>query len=285
MIIFLYDEQDVNQVWFNCFYMAMLSINYVMEKNNIMSKIVNKLDYIYDHNDLIILFSPWFKYLDNDNKFILINSEALYVKRNFHLINNFYKKNVLLWLDYSLKNTKLIKKYTNPKIYHLPICYSETFENIIDNNLNDKSIDILFYGYMNERRLSIGKELEKYNLKVVFSMFSTYTELIHHINHSKIILVIYFYEDCFCIDHYRINFLLANKVFIIHEKIEEDESYANYKDNIIFSKYKNIVKTCLKYLNLHQSDRDLICNNIYEWYKKEENIEKYIPLDEIKKLI
>lgn len=287
MIVFLYDENDSNQVWFNCFYLGMCAIKNVFINKNLSSDIIKISNFHNNNNDLIVLFSPWFSYCDNNEKdrFILINTESLNVKRNFKLINYFHKNNVLLWFDYNIKNTKLISNYQNYKIYHLPISYSETFENIFDNSEVNKSIDVLFYGYLNERRLSIAEGLKKYNLNVVFTTFSSNNELLHHIKHSKIILIIHYYEECFSINHYRINFLLANKIFIIHEDIEKEENINNYKSNIIFSKYENIVKTCLKYLNLDQSDRDLICNNVYEWYKTEENIEKYIPIDEIKKII
>ena len=104
--------------------------------------------------------------------------------------------------------------HQNYKIYHLPISYSETFENIFDNTEVNKPIDVLFYGYLNERRLAIAEDLKKYNLNLVFTTFPNNDELLHHIKHSKIILIIHFYEECFCINHYRINFLLSNKISV-----------------------------------------------------------------------
>ena len=83
--------------------------------------------------------------------------------------------------------------------------------------------------------------------------------------------------------HFRINILLSNKIFIIHEEIQKNEDYDDFRDNLIFSKYEEIVSNCLRYLNLSEEDRQLITDNIYNWYKNNHNIENYLPIDDIKK--
>lgn len=284
MIVILYNSLDSIQPWFNCFDLAMNSISLCFKNNNIDNIIVKNIDYEINKNDIILLFSPWFNLINNENRFILINSESMHVARNFHLINNFYKKNIIFWFDYSLKNVNLLKNINLKKVFHLPISYSVSLENKICKN-NDKSIDILFYGYLNERRLHIKEQLEKYNLNILFcSSFDNPIKLYETISKSKIILIIHFYEESYCINHYRINILLSNKIFIIHEIVEKEEEYLDYNDNIIFSEYDEIVKNCIKYLNLTQNDRDKISNNIYNWYSTQHNIEKNIPYSRIKDL-
>ena len=57
------------------------------------------------------------------------------------------------------------------------------------------------------------------------------------------------------VDYYRINLLLSNKAFIIHESLSDVEK-ENYKlfDKIIYSDYNNFVDTCKKYIKLNQKE-------------------------------
>lgn len=285
MIKILYDISDKHQSWFNGFYLAFLSISKIFNKNNIKCDIIKNTEYNFNPDDIIILFTPWFKYINKIQRFILFNSESMHVKHNFNLINYFYKKNIIFWLDYSIRNINLLLNYNTDKIHHLPICYSYIFENIIPNTTY-KPIDVLFYGFINERRSAIIKELKKKNLKVhMRPFFDTKDDLHEYISRSKIILIIHYYPESFCINHYRINILLSNKVFIIHEAIDDEENFSDYNENIIFCKYNKIVKNCIKYLNLDQKDRDFISNNNYIWYKNKQSIEKYFPLEKILKKI
>ena len=188
-------------------------------------------------------------------------------------------------MDYSIRNINLLLNYNTDKIHHLPICYSYVFENIIPNTTY-KPIDVLFYGFINNRRSGIIKELKKKNLNVHMRPFFDIKDDLHeYISRSKIILIIHYYPESFCINHYRINLLLSNKVFIIHEAIDDEENFSDYNDHIIFSKYNKIVKNCIKYLNLSQKDRDIISNNNYIWYKNKQSIEKYFPLEKILKKV
>tara|TARA_B100001094_G_C18132183_1_gene772898 strand:+ start:386 stop:1270 length:885 start_codon:yes stop_codon:yes gene_type:complete len=291
MIYILYDVSEIDIPWFNCFRLAFISIYNNLLKNNIECSIIEYNEYYrnINKNDIIILFSPWFRFYNRINKFILYNSESLYVDKNKYFLNLYFEDNVLLWLDYSFKNLNLIQSEISEKIskiekkyHHLTLSYSITLENLIIHD-NNKKIDILFFGSLNKRRLAIKEELEKYSLNVVFGEFTDYNKLYEAISNSKIILVIHYYDEDLVIDHFRINILLSNKIFIIHEEIQKNEDYDDFRDNLIFSKYEEIVSNCLRYLNLSEEDRQLITDNIYNWYKNNHNIENYLPIDDIKK--
>ena len=84
------------------------------------------------------------------------------------------------------------------------------------------------------------------------------------------------------VDFYRINLLLSNNTFIIHEALSEEEK-ENYKlfDKIIFSKYNNFVKDCIKYISLSQNERNKIAHETYIWFKKNHTLSKYLPIKDI----
>ena len=92
MIKILYDISDKHQSWFNGFYLAFNSISKIFNKNNIKCDIIKNTEYNINPNDIIILFTPWFKYINKIQRFILFNSESMHVKHNFNLIDYFYKK-------------------------------------------------------------------------------------------------------------------------------------------------------------------------------------------------
>ena len=52
-------------------------------------------------------------------------------------------------------------------------------------------------------------------------------------------------------------------------------------NKLIFSKYDNFVDTCVHYLSKTQEERDIIANDIYQWWKQNNNMDKYIPTKDV----
>jgi len=259
------------------------------------TKIIYHLDDTLDYeNDIFITFN--YSYLNKDlnkiKKHIYISSEPLLIKdksiiNNDEIIDLIKRKNFSLIFDYTNKNINLINKITKTKTFFTPLYYSKYLENIYPKNKIKKDIDILFFGYENRRRRKLKYKLNRISKKVVFVNLYDYNELLNYINRSKIVIIIHMYEKNKPIDTFRINILLSNKVFIIHESIDNDcfNDHKEFNKYIIFSEYNNLPITCKKYLNISQEERDNLSNKTYNWIKNNHSFDKYIPFDEINKLL
>lgn len=263
-----------NKYWDFAFYRFVKCLEYIITKYKQVQIIDKYNNDINIDEDIIIYFN---KYENNNieifekvKKKILILSEPLYIEKNKHIIEYINNNKFLMILNYNKNNNKFIK---NHNIVYTPLLYCNWLEKVYNDSIkywkHNKDIDILFFGEVTKRRRKLKYKLQKQNIKkIIFKNFNNYTELIKNINRTKIVLVLYAYDDVYDkkIDTYRINLLLSNKIFFIHEKIIND--YDIFKDNIIFSKYDNIVNTCLKYLKLTQQEREALAIKTYNWIKK-----------------
>jgi hypothetical protein len=268
------------------------SINKIIKTNyNI------ELEYVYNFNNLvnsdqtIILLNIYslnlhlIEILKNYNsKIIIINTEYI---NNFNINNMICKihnecKNINI-LEYNVLNISIYKqKFNNIKWYFIPLCYNiyleEYYNSQITNkiNYNNKDIDIIFYGSLNNRRNLILENLKnKYNIVIVPSDNSKNTnkELCCLIERSKIVLNIIYYADNNIFDYYRNSFLLANKILLISESpanknYEIENKLEDLEKNIISADYDNLVNTVQKYINISEEEYNNLVNKQYESFKK-----------------
>lgn len=280
------------------FYIYAKAISIFLTQHNIENKMVDiyktfQLEQV-KKNDIIICWLPYFhkrlygiiKDRINEFKIIIINSEPLYHTSDYYkCINNINCKKIL-FLDYTYNNINLISKINkfnhivSPFTYH-PY-FEEHFKENSDNNIN-KDIDFLLVGWnKSNRRKYIQKQLEnKYNYVTLCS--TPYKNLYNTIKRSKIIVLIRYFEYDDCIDFYRLSYLLSNKAFVIHE-MTTDPLIKDF-NKIIYSSYDNFINTCEEWINKSQDERDAKVNDIYDWWKINHHIDKYIPLSEINKFI
>jgi len=215
----------------------------------------------------------------NNRKIILINTESVFSYTWLLDKSILQHDNLLMICDYEYKN---MKYYTKQNVIFYPPSYSEVYESSLYKitNSNDKTIDILFYGCMNKRRTNVFKKIieKKINLEYV-SGYDNLQKQINDIAHSKIVLIIHFYEDDRPIDPYRISHLISNKVFIIHETPQDEEKNHPMYDMMtpIFADYNDIPNKCQEYLKKIQEERDIITEQFYEIYKRDYNMQNNIP--------
>ena len=127
-------------------------------------------------------------------------------------------------------------------------------------------------------------KLNRISNSVLFINLYDHNELIKLINKSKIVIVIYSSDTISNLDIFRINILLSNKVFIIHEMVN-NKYYEEFKNHITFTNYNDFPKTCLKYLQMSQEERDTKCEETYKWIKDNYSFNKLIPYKFISNLI
>ena len=136
-----------------------------------------------------------------------------------------------------LKNAKYVWDYvTNFKLGFSKI-YQIEFE-------ETKDIDVLFYGWVNERRRHVLSQIP--NATIVEGGKDAYMpNLWNYIRRSKIVLIINFYDPSNP-DPIRVTQLLSCRTFIIAEKTK----FADYDKNteFILADYEQIPKLCEYYL-------------------------------------
>jgi hypothetical protein len=180
-------------------------------------------------NGIWILFYD--SYYNNVHKqincdYIAIQSEPLHVKGD----SNYYEY---------LNNAIDIWDYTT----NFKIGYSKIWESEYQQS---KPIDVLFYGSLNERRLSILNQVK--NIKIIGGDGSNFGNSLwmDYIMRSKIILSVAFYEPSNN-DLFRITPLLSNRCFVISEKcIDED---FNNNPNLLTCDKEDIPELCEYYVN------------------------------------
>ncbi|MCX5749697.1 MAG: hypothetical protein NTZ10_05595 [Candidatus Saganbacteria bacterium] len=163
-----------------------------------------------------------------------------------------------IW-DYSLENIKRLNE-RGLKAKYLPVGYHEKLELIPDAG-NNKDIDVLFYGSINERRKKVLDELKNINVKVLFGVYGKERDEI--IARTRIALSMHFY-DAKIFEAPRISYLLNNKCFIVAE-----ESDINPYEKVSFKSfaYEGLADKCRYYL-LHANETEKIKATNHKEFKE-----------------
>lgn len=144
--------------------------------------------------------------------------------------------------------------------------YSKMYENML-NSKAEKSIDVLFYGNKNERRRKLVDRIKQRKINIVFKRtFAIDRRQKEAIEKSKIVLDTFFYGIA-GIDFYRCSLLAANKIFFIHETIQEDED-EEFLNVVVHADYENLPQKCEEWLLKSQEERDKKAEEVYEFFKK-----------------
>jgi len=253
--------------------------------------IYNMSDFIdSDNNILIMLIYCFIKDIDKNfyflnkcvSKKILINTEFYKHCGVEKILNNINlnNKNNFYILDYNKLNIVNIKElYKNINIYYLPLLYNEYLEIFYSNYVKrkipweEKDIDILFYGSLNERRSNIIENLKKkYNVVYFIDIYNN-EKLCEFIERSKIVLNILFYSYNIVFDYYRNIFLLANNSLLITEAckdidIDIEFNLKDVNENIIMCNYNEIEEKIDNIFTKNSNQIEEIKNKQYNWVKK-----------------
>ena len=143
--------------------------------------------------------------------------------------------------DYSRYNIEQLKELGIRDITHCPIGYSEALGRI--ELTEERDIDVLFYGSMNERRLQILEQLVESGLRVetLFGVYGEQRDAL--IARSKLVLNIHYYPAKI-FEIVRISWLLANGVCVVSEDSPIDSALESVQDGIIQAPYDGLVRTC-----------------------------------------
>lgn len=227
---------------------------------------LSKLDMLKKER-VILINADYYTHFKFENIINIINSEKLNI--------TIFDYNPINMIEISLK-------YTNIKIEYIPLLYNSFLEEHYNSQenyyINNKDIDILFFGSLNSRREKIINELKiKYKLHGIYTNDSgsiADRELCNYIKRSKIILNIYYYEHNKVFDYYRNSYLLANKVFFISEYPDSinfniERNLVDIDKYLIFDKYENLTNLVSYYMdNYNNIDINNIVEQQYKWFSK-----------------
>jgi hypothetical protein len=271
----------------------------------------DNIEYIYnidnfDNNEGTILIMNIYclTYTTDKDVFEIIKNtkgEVLLINTEFykhHNINNIIKtineNNLKFYiLEYNIINYNIFKEnYKNINLCFAPLIYHSHLENYykhkIHNNYinwNDKDIDVLFIGRLNERRNNIlNKIKEKYNTHIVtgFTGKNENAEICSFYERSKIVINILYEDDNSIFDYYRNSFLISNKILIVAEKAKninnEIEFYLNDVDNNLFTcNYDDFYSTVDNILtNYNEEQINEIKEKQYIWFKSMNDMDYFI---------
>jgi len=227
------NKQDiVIDIFYNVYqYNLAKNINDFLNNKNIATHLITDINEMlfynknlkYKTNILFILsynrLNPNIYSLLKDSKYVIFQLENLIENVNIHKFVELFK-NAMYIYDYNSYNLRYYSDYIKPKIHIFnPPIYTKD------------SIDILFYGTLNERRNKILTDLKKkFNITVVTNVFGE--KLNELIKRSQIILNISYYNNSL-LETTRLNECIQYNSMVISEtaKLNMDDQY---NDKVIF---------------------------------------------------
>ena len=194
--------------------------------------------------------------------------------------------------DYSLTNQPLVTK-TGFAFTHVPFGYTQAYEEEFNRSTSGKhveqDIDVLFFGWVSQRRQVILDELVRRRMKVHVVSFknpavdATLDELLAR---SKIVLGIHCYAEpsAHLPDFARFDYLISNRLFAIHEQVAPAGLGTGLEENVPNAPYETLVDTCAHYL-AHPEERAQMAEKAYHWFKSAYALEDYLPFDQVRSLL
>ena len=206
-----------------------------------------------------------FNAIDRDARNIIIGFHLLDIKyidivpKNSILINaeqlrggTPWNKNILSWInkfeiwDYSPQNIEFFTQMGIFNIKHLKLGYQNELARIITKD--NKTIDVLFYGSVNERRAKILEGLKSHGLNVHASFGVYGKERDDLIASSKVVLNMHYYESQI-FEVVRVFYLLTNAVPVVSEINSTTSVNSFYKEAVVGAPYENLIESCIKMVN------------------------------------
>ena len=299
MIIYIYNSDAT------FFYFIFRSIKSLFDTHNIEYKFVNKndIDEIYEKKNKVffifgfdficdictVLKKNIYDYLPK--YFIYYHSESLDADNkdirffSVNYVHDILPKALQVW-NYSQKYNDIFNNMNINSIY-VPLSYTPFLELSNKCNTNEeKPIDILIYGWINERRFKIINDLLKINIKVYVPNYYTYDEKLDIlISKSKIILSVFFSEKKFAhpFDFARLTPIISKKGVTVAELSHDDDLNDIFKDKINLVSYDNIVEKCKEILDNYDNYKSQP-EETYKWFKIEYNLNKFVDFNYVKNL-
>lgn len=241
-----------NGLYINCFYRKYFEHNVELICRWFKKAGINNIKVIYNGNSVemekikeddsvveFIVNSTFTK----SKKYIVIQTENLSI--GYGQFVEYYKNAVCVW-DFCINNVKMLNSKGITNVHYMPVSFSDNtlmFKNTqFEKDYNNKSIDIMLT-VNNERRSNIDRLLKTKGLTTVYCWR---TEIPLYANKIKIFLNVHFHDNNFnALEVHRI-FDMRNVPCVIISEDVDDKENKEMLNEIIYTKYKNIVDECVE---------------------------------------
>jgi hypothetical protein len=169
----------------------------------------------------------------------------------------------IVW-DYSKENSSILMKYGVRVSAILPICYYPGLKRI--ENSNEKDIDVLFIGSINERRKRIINDLKKLGLNSYFAFGVYESERDNLISRSKILLNMHSYKAQI-LEQVRISYYLANSIAVLSEYSNDFKTDREWSEGVRFCDYEAMVDAAAR-LCKDDAERLALAARGFEFFRK-----------------
>jgi hypothetical protein len=174
--------------------------------------------------------------------------------------------------DYSQYNVECLKQYSQVQnITYNPVGYCPLLERIKHVPEEEKDIDVLLYGSVNDRRLKIMDELKNQGLTVYFANGIYGKERDDTIARSKVVLNVHFFPSAI-LETIRLSYLLNNKCFVVTEVSVDWQRCPEYQFTCVMSDYNWITTDIMEYVKFPKRRENVSkCGyDIFKEFKQEE---------------
>jgi hypothetical protein len=138
-----------------------------------------------------------------------------------------------------------------------------------------KTIDVLFYGSVNERRNDVLQKLHGAGARVR-ALFGVYgADRDELIAQARIVLNIHFYESRI-LEIVRVGYLLANRAFVVTEESADSALERELEGGIVAAPYADLVGTCLRFIDDH-AGREAVARRGFEIFSRRDQAQSLAP--------
>lgn len=242
---------------------------------------VHQLSQKPDYDPSVFYIGVWNGVPTFPHHFACINTEAVKEVHCDHMKRCY--DNALFVLDYSKSFREWYSCSNN--VFYCPFGVDRLY--LWDNEFPDKNIDVLFYGCISERRVSLWNSLKEKLPQ--YTMYwpnfeenkSVYGSALHElINRSEIVLSIRFY-DTDGNDLFRISPLIVNGVFVLCERYVDSDLYDTLDDmGIVFDSLDSLVDRIAWFLS-QEGDRRKTQNEVKQWFAKSMTFRDTFPIQDV----
>jgi len=167
--------------------------------------------------------------------------------------------------------------------------YEATFRRSTGGKSYTQDIDVLFFGWVTDRRKHVLDQLIErgMNVRIVSQHQIIVGDALDELMaRSKIILGIHGYDDpdAQIPDLARFDYLLSNRLFAIHESPSEVARDLEFETNVTTCAYADIPDTCAHYLDKPEL-RASRAEQAYQWFKAAYAMEDFIPFDQVRSFL
>jgi hypothetical protein len=237
-------------------------INHVMIREGNTCQILNYLDY---SSRIIIIGICTCTHLKVPQNAILVNMEQCSVDSTWFTPQYLELLRTHTVWDYCYYNKRALKKKFNINGDVITYGYMKMYD--VVPHAKEKDIDVLIYGSMHPRRISVIETLRNRGVNIVYRVDNLWAEERNQLlGRCKILLNIHFYASKI-LEMPRLSLCLNNGVFVVTEDCGDMEDYMHLSDCMIFCPHEKLVETVIEYLK-KPIEREKIAKRGYDRFSK-----------------